>query len=448
MSTPELQALHEALAALTQLERGKAVSQTKVRAVAKACFAARDEYKLAVHQVEQFVKTAPAHCRLAGVYVIDAVCRRSKDQSQHDVFTPRFATQILATIGALDDADLEDRQRLVKLVENWVKMRLFEGVDFESVSVIQRTRGDGADVYGQPPRKRSRSPARRQGYAPAPPQQGYTPAPPGSYPPQQQSWGGPPPQQWGGPAQTPTGWAAPPPPPQGGFTPAPPRASPPSGGFDARRAVHGEPQPPLLTPSDLGGGGFDPRRAVNPQQSPRGQPEQAWGNERVPDSTDPAVRGRPEAPPAKQRRVETDMGSATSRRPEGKAWGAPPPRAGRSFGVEEMKKFDAVSDDRRDINLPTRGDGTKFAPMNAKRPLRTLPDTADGRRRVYEYPPGPNIDPDPMAPFDPAALVGPAVDWGDERLAAGWEIARKDVRNLGRDGRVPYQKRPHSDMNG
>ena len=238
MSAPELQALHEALAALTQLERGKAVSQTKVRAVAKACFAARDEYKLAVHQVEQFVKTAPAHCRLAGVYVIDAVCRRSKDQSQNDVFTPRFATQILATISALDDADLEDRQRLVKLVENWVKMRLFEGVDFESVAVIQRTRGDGADVYGQPPRKRSRSPDRRQGYAPAPPQQGYTPAPPGSYPPQQQSWGGPPPQQWGGPAQTPTGWAAPPPPPRGGFTPAPPRASPPSGGFDARRAVH------------------------------------------------------------------------------------------------------------------------------------------------------------------------------------------------------------------
>ena len=110
-----------------------------------------------------------------------------------------------------------------------------------------------------------------------------------------QSWGGPPPQQWGGPAQTPTGWAAPPPPPQGGFTPAPPRASPPSGGFDARRAVHKEPQPPLLTPSDLAPGGFDPRRAVNPQQSPRGQPEQAWGNERVPDSIDPAVRGRPDS---------------------------------------------------------------------------------------------------------------------------------------------------------
>ena len=440
MSTPELQALHEALAALTQLERGKAVSQTKVRAVAKACVAARDEYKLAVHQVEQFVKTAPAHCRLAGVYVIDAVCRRSKDQSQHDVFTPRFATQILATISALDDADLEDRQRLVKLVENWVKMRLFEGVDFESVSVIQRTRGDGADVYGQPPRKRSRSPDRRPGYAPAPPQQGYTPAPPGSYPPQQQSWGGPPPQQWGGPAQTPTGWAAPPPPPQGGFTPAPPRASPPSGGFDARRAVHSEPQPPLLTPSDLAPGGFDPRRAVNPQQSPRGQPEQAWGNERVPDSTDPAVRGRPEAPPAKQRRVETDAGSATVRRAPTRSWGEQgPPRSGRSFGVAEMKAFDRTSDDRP---LPN----SRAFPPNSRAPRRPGPDSADGRRRVYEYPDVPQFRGDPMAPFDPdLAFASPFADRGDEGAAQGWDIARKDVRNVGRDGRVPYQKRAHQD---
>ena len=45
-----------------------------------------------------------------------------------------------------------------------------------------------------------------------------------------------------------------------------------------------------------------------------------------------------------------------------------------------------------------------------------------------------------MAPFDPAALVGPAVDWGDERAAAGWEIARKDVRNL-RTGRAPCPTR-------
>ena len=47
-----------------------------------------------------------------------------------------------------------------------------------------------------------------------------------------------------------------------------------------------------------------------------------------------------------------------------------------------------------------------------------------------------------LSPWDAITLDA------DERAAAGWEIARKDVRNLGRDGRVPYQKRPHSDMNG
>ena len=341
------------------------------------------------------------------------------------------------------------RSSCVKLVENWVKMRLFDGVDFESVSVIQRTRGDGADVYGQPPRKRSRSPDRRPGYAPAPPQQGYTPAPPGSYPPQQQSWGGPPPQQWGGPAQTPTGWAAPPPPPQGGFTPAPPRASPPSGGFDARRAVHGEPQPPLLTPSDLGGGGFDPQRPPEQQeyrgrpeappakQSPRDLPGQAWGNDQQ--------RGRPEAPPAKQRRVETDAGSAEYRRAPTRSWGAQegppqgPPPSGRSFGVDEMKAFDRTSGDRP---LPN----SRAFPPNSRAPRRPGPDSADGRRRVYEYPDVPQFRGDPMAPFDPdLAFASPFADRGDEGAAQGWDIARKDVRNVGRDGRVPYQKRAHQD---
>ena len=58
----------------------------------------------------------------------------------------------------------------------------------------------------------------------------------------------------------------------------------------------------------------------------------------------------------RRRRGRDQQGGATPRRPGGQRVGAPPPRSGRSFGVEEMKKFDAVSDDRRD--LPNRGDGT------------------------------------------------------------------------------------------
>ena len=53
---------------------------------------------------------------------------------------------------------------------------------------------------------------------------------------------------------------------------------------------------------------------------------------------------------------------------------------------------------------------------------------------------------DPMAPFDPdLAFASPFADRGDEVAASGWDIARKDVRNVGRDGRVPYQKRAHQD---
>ena len=161
---------------------------------------------------------------------------------------------------------------------------------------------------------------------------------------------------------------------------------------------------------------------------------------RVPDSADPAVRGRPEAPPAKQRRVETDAGSATVRRAPTRSWGEQgPPRSGRSFGVAEMKAFDRTSDDRP---LPN----SRAFPPNSRAPRRPGPDSADGRRRVYEYPDVPQFRGDPMAPFDPdLAFASPFADRGDEGAAQGWDIARKDVRNVGRDGRVPYQKRAHQD---
>ena len=97
-----LKALHTELDALLRTLPGKAVSASKIRSVAKACFDLRIEYKRAVHAIERFVKKAPKHCRLAGVYVIDAVCRRSKAQlGDKDVFSPRFEKGIVETVDAL-----------------------------------------------------------------------------------------------------------------------------------------------------------------------------------------------------------------------------------------------------------------------------------------------------------------------------------------------------------
>ena len=109
MATAELKTLHDELNMLLKTVPGKAVSASKVQAVAKACFHARGEYKRAVYAVEQFIKKAPAHCRLAGVYAIDAVCRRSKAQlKDKDPFVARFGKEIGSTLQCLDASSLED----------------------------------------------------------------------------------------------------------------------------------------------------------------------------------------------------------------------------------------------------------------------------------------------------------------------------------------------------
>lgn len=421
MSTPELKELHQELSSLAKLDKGKAVSQTKVRAVGKACFEARSEYKRAVQMVEQFVHKTPVHCRLAGVYVVDAVCRRSKDQSDRDVFAPRFGREILATIGALDDAELQDRQRLLKLVDNWVKTRLFGDVDFEAAAVVQRTRGDGADVYAQPPRKRSRSPERR---APDPRQQ----LPQQGYPPQGQQWGSPQQQQWGSPQQ---GY-----PPQGqqqGYPQQQQQAwGSPQQGYPQQQQQQGGGYPHQQQQHQAGG--YSEQCAARAEAEACGRPGHGRGND--------AVRGRPEAPPAKQRRVETDPGSAAHRRAPNKSW-----------GVKEMAAFDQTSSysDRTALLTPSGviGGDAKWGaasagsspPMHTKRPQKANMEKADGRRRVYEYPDAPQFRGDPMADFDPhISLASAYCDLGDESAATGWDIARKDARNIGRGPRAPYLK--------
>ena len=68
---------------------GKAVSTSKVQAVAKACFHARASTSEPC-TVEQFIKKAPAHCRLAGVYAIDAVSAEQTQLKDKDPFVARW----------------------------------------------------------------------------------------------------------------------------------------------------------------------------------------------------------------------------------------------------------------------------------------------------------------------------------------------------------------------
>ena len=217
MATAELKTLHDELNMLLKTVPGKAVSASKVQAVAKACFHARGEYKRAVYAVEQFIKKAPAHCRLAGVYAIDAVCRRSKAQlKDKDPFVARFGKEIGATLQCLDASSLEDRQRLVKVVCEWTKQKLFD-VDFNSLAVIKRTRDDSRAAL-----ERAEQKASPRARSPSPEPQPHQKVSRFSSQP-------PPPQQFGGPYAgqgPPRGFSPQGMPPQG-FSNGPPQGFPP-----------------------------------------------------------------------------------------------------------------------------------------------------------------------------------------------------------------------------
>ena len=217
MATAELKTLHDELNMLLKTVPRKAVSASKVQAVAKACFHARGEYKRAVYAVEQFIKKAPAHCRLAGVYAIDAVCRRSKAQlKEKDPFVARFGKEIGATLQCLDASSLEDRQRLVKVVCEWTKQKLFD-VDFNSLAVIKRTRDDSRAAL-----ERAEQKASPRARSPSPEPQPHQKVSRFSSQP-------PPPQQFGGPYAgqgPPRGFSPQGMPPQG-FSNGPPQGFPP-----------------------------------------------------------------------------------------------------------------------------------------------------------------------------------------------------------------------------
>ena len=136
-----LKALYGALEDLIRTTKpGKAASASRVRAVADACYDARAEYKRAVKAVEKLARKAPAHCRLAGVFAIDAVVRRSRAKCKdRDVFEPRFGRDIAATLQGLDDASLEDRQRLVKVVCAWTRQGIFADTDLTALAIVKRT---------------------------------------------------------------------------------------------------------------------------------------------------------------------------------------------------------------------------------------------------------------------------------------------------------------------
>ena len=77
----------EMSSALLSLCKSRPVAASKVKVAAKIALKYSNDYKMAVHSIEGFIRKAAPADKLCGVYVLDAICRQPKSQ----MFRERFA---------------------------------------------------------------------------------------------------------------------------------------------------------------------------------------------------------------------------------------------------------------------------------------------------------------------------------------------------------------------
>lgn len=84
----------EMSSALSSLCRQRPVAASKVKVAAKIALKYSNDYKMAVHSIEGFIRKAAPEDKLCGIYVLDAICRQPKSQ----MFRERFAIRYVSSI--------------------------------------------------------------------------------------------------------------------------------------------------------------------------------------------------------------------------------------------------------------------------------------------------------------------------------------------------------------
>ena len=79
----------EMSAALNSLCKQRPVAASKVKVAAKTALKYTNDYKMAVHSIEGFIRKAAPVDKLCGIYVLDAICRQPKSQMFRERFSIR-----------------------------------------------------------------------------------------------------------------------------------------------------------------------------------------------------------------------------------------------------------------------------------------------------------------------------------------------------------------------
>nr|XP_015817144.2 SR-related and CTD-associated factor 4 [Nothobranchius furzeri] len=135
------------------------ISRAKMISITKSAIKAMKLYKHVVQIVEKFIKKCKPEYKVAGLYVVDSIVRQSRHQfgADKDVFGPRFTKNITGTFENLCLCPIEDRSKLVRVLNLWQKNGVFKIEVIQPLLDMAAGSGGGAasissvDEPGSPP---------------------------------------------------------------------------------------------------------------------------------------------------------------------------------------------------------------------------------------------------------------------------------------------------------
>ncbi|VDK55465.1 unnamed protein product, partial [Anisakis simplex] len=148
------------------------ISKKKIVDVTKAAMRAIKFYKHVVFCVEKFIIKCKADYKIPGLYCIDSIIRQSRHQfKDKDVFGPRFAVNMSATLSNLLLCRSEDKPKVVRVLNLWKShsvfsdaqvdvwldyCRLQHGLETDLIQVEKAVKGSEADmsIYNRLPMKK------------------------------------------------------------------------------------------------------------------------------------------------------------------------------------------------------------------------------------------------------------------------------------------------------
>eukprot|EP01031_Cornospumella_fuschlensis_P038145 gene38145-46351_t len=143
MSKPQWAGEAELQGALQELCGVYPVPSSKIRQAVTVANKYCAEFKMVVYEIERFVKKAAAEDKIAGVFVMDSLCRQHS--KERETFAKRFAVRLKDTTSFLLKVSAKDRSTFLRLLDEWQRKEVFPASSLQAVATLF-----GAQPFAEP----------------------------------------------------------------------------------------------------------------------------------------------------------------------------------------------------------------------------------------------------------------------------------------------------------